>query len=58
MKYPGYPYPQPCVYLQMHYVEMHTTGWQTVDFDTLVAVSGASALFAYQPGEFRPKYAR
>ncbi len=52
-----YPYPQPCVYLQMHYVEMHTTGWEAVDFDTLAAISGASALFAYQPGEFMPKYA-
>ena len=53
----AYPYPQPCVYLQMHYVEMHTTGWDAVDFDTLAAVSGASALFGYQPGEFMPKYA-
>ena len=52
-----YPYPQPCVYLQMHHVDMQTTGWEAVDFDTLVAVSGASALFAYQPGEFMPKYA-
>lgn len=51
-----YPYPQPCVYLQMHLVEMQTAGWD-VDFDTLAAVSGASALFAYQPGEFMPKYA-
>jgi len=51
-----YPYPQPCVYLQMHLVEMQTMGWE-IDFDTLVAVSGASALFAYQPKEFMPKYA-
>ena len=27
------------------------------DFDMLAAVSGASALFAYQPGSYRPKYA-
>lgn len=53
----AYPYPQPCVYLQTHYVEMHTTGWESVDFDTLAAVSGASALFGYKPGEFMPKYA-
>ena len=51
-----YPYPQPCVYLQMHLVEMQAAGWD-VDFDTLVAVSGASALFAYQHGEFMPKCA-
>jgi hypothetical protein len=50
-------YPQPCVYLVTHLVEMRAAGWKDVDFDTLVAVSGASALFAYQPGEFMPKYA-
>lgn len=52
-----YPYPQPCVFLQMHWVEMLTAGCQDADFDTLVAVSGASALFAYQPKDFMPKYA-
>jgi DNA-binding transcriptional ArsR family regulator len=30
---------------------------EVVDFDMLAAVSGASALFAYQPGSYRPKYA-
>ncbi len=50
-------YPQPCVYLVMHLLEMWAAGWRDEDFDTLAAVSGASALFAYQPGEFMPKYA-
>jgi hypothetical protein len=50
-------YIQPCVYLQMHLLEMWAAGWKDVDFDTLAAVSGASALFAYQPDEFMPKYA-
>jgi DNA-binding HxlR family transcriptional regulator len=68
-----YPYPQPCMYLVAHLVCMHAAGWgapraqpkqsigqeslESVDFDMLAAVSGASALFAYQPGSFRPKYA-
>jgi hypothetical protein len=50
-------YTQPCVYLVMHLIEMRAAGWKEMDFDTLAAVSGASALFAYQPGEFMPKYA-
>jgi hypothetical protein len=50
-------YPQPCVYLVMHLIEMRAAGWTDVDFDTVSAVSGASALFAYEPGEFMPKYA-
>jgi len=49
-------YTQPYVYLSLHTVQMRTEGWQ-VDFDELAAVSGASALLGYEPGEFRPKYA-
>ena len=50
-------YIQPYVFLSMHLVEMRTAGWSDVDYDFLAAVSGASALFAYEPGEFLPKYA-
>ena len=49
-------YIQPYVYLSLHVVEMRTMGWD-VDFDQIAAVSGASALFGYQPGEFMAKYA-
>jgi hypothetical protein len=49
-------YVQPYVYLSTHLVQMRAAGWD-VDFDQVAAVSGASALFAYQPGEFMPKYA-
>lgn len=50
-------YQQPYAYLSFHLIQMHVAGWTDVDFDTLTAVSGASALFGYQPGEFMPKYA-
>jgi hypothetical protein len=50
-------YVQPYVYLSLHLVQMRAAGWTDLDFDQIAAVSGASALFAYQPGEFRPKYA-
>jgi hypothetical protein len=36
---------------------MRAAGWKAISFDTLAAVSGASALFAYEPGAFMPKYA-
>ena len=49
-------YIQPYVYLSAHLVQMRDQGWD-VDFDQIAALSGASALFAYQPGEFMPKYA-
>jgi hypothetical protein len=49
-------YIQPYVYLSTHLVQMRAQGWD-VDFDQIAALSGASALFAYQPGEFMPKYA-
>jgi hypothetical protein len=50
-------YPQPSVYLVSHLVCMRAAGWRDISFDTLAAVSGASALFAYEPGTFMPKYA-
>jgi hypothetical protein len=52
----GEEYIQPYVYLSLHLVQMRAAGWD-VDFDDLAATSGASALFAYQPGEFMQKYA-
>ena len=50
-------YQQPHVYLPTHLVQMRVAGWKETDFDTIAAVSGASALFAYQPKTFMPKYA-
>jgi hypothetical protein len=50
-------YQQPPVYLTMHVIEMRTAGWNDADYDTLAAVSGASALFGYTPTDFGPKYA-
>jgi hypothetical protein len=49
-------YIQPYVYLSAHLIQMRAQGWD-VDFDQLAAVSGASALFGYQPDDFMPKYA-
>jgi len=49
-------YIQPYVYLSAHLVQMRAQGWE-VDFDQIAAVSGASALFGYQPDDFMPKYA-
>jgi hypothetical protein len=50
-------YLQPYVYLSHRLVEMRAAGWDKVDFETIAAVSGASALFAFQPDAFLPKYA-
>ena len=50
-------YPQPSTYLTTHFVCMRVAGFDEVDFDNLTAISGASALFGYEPGEFMPKYA-
>jgi beta-lactamase regulating signal transducer with metallopeptidase domain len=50
-------YPQPYCYLTTLLVQMHAAGWDDMDLDTLAAVSGASAMFGYQRGEFMPKYA-
>jgi hypothetical protein len=41
----------------VHLIQMHVTGWQGCDFDQLTAVSGSSALFGHQPGEFTAKNA-
>jgi hypothetical protein len=49
-------YIQPYVYLSAHLVQMRAQGWD-IDFDQVAAVSGASALFGYQPDDFMPKYA-
>jgi hypothetical protein len=50
-------YCQPCAYLSLHLLQMRAVGWEDMDFDQLAAVSGASALFAYQEDDFMPKYA-
>jgi len=50
----GLTYEQPYVYLVAHVVEMWAAGWTDADLDALAAVSGASALFGYQPSEFAP----
>ncbi|MBM3240169.1 hypothetical protein FJZ31_28120 [Candidatus Poribacteria bacterium] len=50
-------YTQPYVYLSLHLVQMRSAGWKDVDFDQIAAVSGVSALFAYEHGTFEPKYA-
>jgi len=50
-------YIQPSVYLSFHLVQMRTAGWTDTDFDELAAVSGTSALFAYQHDNLMPKYA-
>jgi hypothetical protein len=64
-------YPQPSTFLTTHYICMKVAGFDDIDFDTLTAVSGASALFfdtltavsgasalfAYFPNDFMPKYA-
>jgi len=54
---PAEVYPQPSAYLYTHYICMRAAGWDDVDFDTLAAVSGSSALFAYDPTTLMPKYA-
>ncbi len=50
-------YPQPSTYLTTHYICMKVAGFENIDFDFLTVISGASALFAYEPNEFMPKYA-
>ena len=50
-------YTQPHVYLSFHVIQMRAAGWKDTDFDEVAAVSGASALFAYEHGTFDPKYA-
>ena len=53
----GEVYIQPYVDLSLHLIQMHLEGWTDVDFDDLAAVSGASALYGYESGEWMPKYA-
>ena len=53
----GERYVQPYVYLVAHVIEMWAAGWDDADFDSVAALSGASALFAYEPNEWMPKYA-
>jgi len=50
-------YPQPYCYLTTLLVQMRAAGWADMDLDTLAVVSGASAMFGYESGEFTPKYA-
>ncbi|MGD8240676.1 MAG: hypothetical protein PVH68_19145, partial [Armatimonadota bacterium] len=50
-------YPQPYCYLTTLLIQMHAAGWKDIDLETLAAVSGASAFFGYERGEFGPKYA-
>lgn len=50
-------YIQPHVWLSFRLLQMRSAGWKDVTFDELGAVSGASALFGYQPGSWMPKYA-
>jgi len=57
VKEPQRVYPQPHVYITTHYVCMRSAGWKDVDFDTLMTVSGAGLLFAYDPNRGMPKYA-
>jgi len=44
-------------YLTFHFLQMRAAGWDEVDLDGVVVLSGASALYGYQHGSFMPKYA-
>jgi hypothetical protein len=46
----------PHTYLIYHCLQMKAAGWD-IDIDEVAAVSGASALFGYEQGSYRPKYA-
>jgi len=48
-------YVQCPVFVSLHTVQMRAAGWD-VDYDTVAAVSGYSALFAYDPKTLSPKY--
>jgi len=56
VKEPDKVYPQPHVYITTHYVCMRAAGWKDIDFDTLMTVSGAGLLFAYDPKDMMSKY--
>jgi hypothetical protein len=49
-------YPQPSTYLTTHYICMKVAGFD-IDYDILTTISRTSALFAYKPDDFMPKYA-
>ena len=50
-------HPQPHVYITTHLACMRTAGWKDVDLDTVMTVSGAGLIFAYDPRSMSPKYA-
>ncbi|MHC4503068.1 MAG: hypothetical protein ACYTFI_07175 [Planctomycetota bacterium] len=47
----------PHAHFWFHLRQMQAAGWKEADLDTIVAVSGASALLGYEEGGFMPKYA-
>jgi len=49
--------PGPHSDLIMHFLQMRAAGWNDIDLDEIAVISGSSALYAYEPGEFMPKYA-
>jgi hypothetical protein len=50
-------HPQPHPYITTHTVCMRAAGWCDTGFDTVMTVSGAGLLFAYDPKSMMPKYA-
>lgn len=50
-------YEQPHLDIEMRCVCMRAAGWPDVDYDTLMAVSGASLLFGYDHKDVAPAYA-
>jgi len=50
-------HPQPHAYITTHLVCMRVAGWKDTDFDTVMTVSGAGLIFAYDPRSMLPKYA-
>ena len=47
----------PHAHFWFHLRQMQAAGWKKADLDTIVAVSGASALLGYDEDGFMPKYA-
>ena len=47
----------PHAHFWFHLRQMQAAGWKEADLDTIVAVSGASALLGYEEEGFMPKYA-
>jgi hypothetical protein len=48
---------EPHLYMVTQVACMRSAGWTDVDYDTLMAVSGASLLFGYHPQDVAPAYA-